>query len=263
MVTPSFEIVRPPSGDSPIVVEVPHAGMGLDAQSADWISPRLGATLIVAQVSRMVVDLNRAADDYDGVTVRGGPERNQPRGVVWRLTSDGHAVQKDRLPQAELERRLDAYHRPYHEAVRHELDAKRDRFGFAVMLCAHSMPTPRALPRRGATPDPPTDLVPGTRGGSSAGYEWIELVDRCGRDQGYSVKHDDPYRGGFSTAHYGRPDEHFHVLQLEIARRLYMDEGTLAPDPTGFERVAALADLLVARLVEHGTARAQRRGGVT
>ncbi len=226
-------------------------------------SPRLGATLIVAHASRMVVDLNRAADDYDGVTVLGGPERSQPRGVVWRLTSDGHPVQQDRLPQEELERRLDTYYRPYHEALRHELDAKRDRFGFAVMLCAHSMPTPRGTRQSSSPPHPWADLVPGTRDGSSAGAEWIELVDRCGRDQGYSVSHNAPYSGGFSTAHYGRPDEGVHVVQLEIARRLYMDEGTLAPDPRGFERVVTLADVLVARLVERGTARARRPGGVT
>ena len=44
---------------------------------------------------------------------------------------------------------------------------------------------------------------------------------------GLSVAHDTPYRGGYTTAHYGRPDLGVHVVQVELARRLYMDEATL------------------------------------
>jgi len=284
MVTPSFEIVRPVVGDSPVLVEVPHAGMGLDATSAGWIeaptcylareadldvdrlfagAPRLGATLVVAHVSRMVVDLNRGPDDYDGVTVLGGPDRNQPRGVIWRLTSDGRAVHRDRLPQDELERRLELHYRPYHQALRREIDAKRDQFGFAVMLCAHSMPTPRRIGPADGTAERPADLVPGTRGGTSAAPQWIDRVDRTCRDRGYRVTHDQPYRGGFATSHYGRPADDVHVVQLEIGRWLYMDETTFAPKPEGFAQVTRLADQLVADLVAQATARAQRPGGVT
>jgi N-formylglutamate deformylase len=284
MVMPSFEIVEPEAGDSPIVVEVPHAGLEIDGESASWIaapshcrardadlyvdelfaeSPRHGATLVVARLSRYVVDLNRAEDDYDGTTVLGGPEQNRPRGVIWRLTSDGQRVHHERLTRAEAERRLEQYYRPYHAALTAVLERKRDRFGFAVLLCAHSMPTPRHRPRPDLTPGRMTDLVPGTCGGTSAAPHWIELVDSLSRAQGYQVQHDDPYRGGFSTVHYGRPADHFHAVQLDIARRLYMDETSLTRDPDGFPQVVAFANQLVTRLVEDGTTRVQRPGGVT
>ncbi len=284
MVMPSFEIIEPEAGDSPLVVEVPHAGLGIDGESASWIaapidclardadlyvdelfadSPRHGATLVVARLSRYVVDLNRAADDYDGIAVRGGPEGNRPRGVIWRLTSDGRQVQRAQVTPDEAERRLDQYYRPYHQALTQVLERKRDRFGFAVLLCAHSMPTPRHRASAGRAPTGGADLVPGSCGGTSAAPHWIDLIDSLSREPGYHVRHDDPYRGGFSTAHYGRPADHFHAVQLEIARRLYMDETTLARDPNGFPQVATFAARLVGRLAESATTRAQRPGGVT
>ena len=68
----------------------------------------------------------------------------------------------------------------------------------------------------------------------------IDAVDHHARTEGYSVSHDDPYRGGFTTAHYGRPRDGVHVVQIELARRLYMDETTLERHD-GFARTRGLA----------------------
>lgn len=65
---------------------------------------------------------------------------------------------------------------------------------------------------------------------------------------GWTLRHDDPYRGGFSTAHYGRPAEGVHAIQIEIARRLYMDEQTLAKSPNGFAQTQRFCNELVGRL---------------
>src|SRR5690606_498800 len=125
---------------------------------------------------RYVVDLNRADDDFDGAAVVGGPAKDRPRGVIWRLTSDGIPVLRDRMPQSEYQRRMAHFYYPYHEAVQRILLRKRARFGFAVMLCAHSMPTPRmrGLGSIGLVPGYDADLVPGTRGRSSAAASWID-----------------------------------------------------------------------------------------
>jgi N-formylglutamate amidohydrolase len=269
-VNASFHVIEPEIGDSPLLVEVPHAGLALDPEAASWIAaparslardadlyvdelfadtPALGGTLLCARLSRYVIDLNREEDDYDGATVVDGPARDRPRGVVWRLTSEGLPVLRDRLPASEYQRRCAQFYRPYHAALRRLLERKRERFGFAVMLCAHSMPTPRPALQRSVQTELDADLVPGTRGRTSASAEWIDLVERMGVARGWRVQHDIPYRGGFSTSYYGRPADGYHAVQIEIARRLYMDETTLARSPEGFATVRAFAYQLVAQMV--------------
>jgi N-formylglutamate amidohydrolase len=169
---------------------------------------------------------------------------------VWRLTTDGDPILSAPIPRAELERRLDAVYRPYHRALEGILQRKLDRFGHVVLLCAHSMPS---QPRPGAngvamTLPPRADLVPGTRGRTSAAGVVIDRVDAHGNACGFSIRHDDPYRGGFSTAHYGQPAQGVHAVQIEIARRLYMDETALRIDAHGFRAVREFARTLAARL---------------
>ena len=265
-------VVEPPAGESPVVVEVPHAGLWIDpeamaytvaparsiARDADLYmdevcqdAPSTGATLLVARASRLVIDLNRAEADCDGEAVEGGTRTPFPRGLIWRLTTDGDPVLLGRLPRQELERRLGGIYRPYHRTLLALLERKRARFGFAVLLCAHSMPSQPRPPPPPGEPAPPfhrADLVPGSRGRTSAAAAVIDRVDALGRTQGWSVRHDDPYRGGFSTAFYGRPTRGIHAVQIEIARRLYMDEATHRIDPHGFRGVREFARTLAARL---------------
>jgi N-formylglutamate deformylase len=263
-----FEVFKPRAGESPLVVEVPHAGLFIDpealaftiaparsiARDADLYvdqlfddAPSEGASLLVARTSRFVIDLNRSEEDYDSEAVEGGGLRASARGLIWRLTTDGDPMLKGRLPRAELERRLEGIYRPYHRALEALLAQKVDRFGFAILLCAHSMPSQG----RGGHPDHGAyraDLVPGTRGRTSAAGVVIDRVDAHGRARKWRIQHDDPYRGGFSTGHYGRPARGVHAVQIEISRRRYMDESTLRIDPQGFAGVREFARSLAARL---------------
>jgi N-formylglutamate deformylase len=270
-----FEIVEPASGESPVVVEVPHAGLWIDpeamaftiaparsiARDADLYvdqlfcdAPREGATLLKAHASRFVIDLNRSESDVDDEAVEGGGRMPSPRGLVWRLTTDGDAMLSAPIPRRELERRLALVYRPYHRALDGLLQRKLARFGHVVLLCAHSMPSlPRPAPASGSRQPPPAppsraDLVPGSRGRTSAAGAVIDRVDGHARASGYSVRHDDPYRGGFSTGFYGRPGQGMHAVQVEISRRLYMDEGSLRIDAQGFRAVREFARTLAARL---------------
>jgi len=268
VVDSQFEVIEPKGGETPVVVEVPHAGLALDAETLSYTiaparsvardadlyvdalcedAPTEGATLIYARASRYVVDLNRGETDFDHDAVDGGARTPWPRGLIWRLTTDGEPILARRLPRNEIERRLDLVYRPYHRVVEQLLARKRARFGFAVLLCAHSMPS---LPRRGhAEPaGARADIVPGSRGRTTAAAAVIDVVDRHARSCGYTVRHDDPYRGGFSTGHYGNPTGAVHAIQVEISRRLYMDETTLRADPQGFRGVREFARTLVARL---------------
>ncbi len=262
--TAPFSVHEPTSAETPLVVEIPHAGLWVDGPTLALLAaparalgrdadlyvdelyadaPARGATALVAHVSRYVCDLNRSEHDLDGETVEGAPAgARATRGIVWRLTSDGARVLDGPLPRRELERRLDAYYRPYHRMLASLLERKRAKFGYAVLLAAHSMPSVgRAA--HGDAHQPRADVVPGTRGRSSASARVIDAVDALARQNELSVAHDDPYQGGFTTQHYGRPDAGLHVVQVELARRLYMDEAALVKN-AGFDRMRAFcADL--------------------
>jgi N-formylglutamate amidohydrolase len=263
-----FTVIEPTTEETPLAVEIPHAGLFVDGptlarlaaparaigRDADLYvdelyadAPNHGATLITSHVSRYVCDLNRSELDVDADSVEGAPPHARAtRGIIWRLTSDGARVLEAPLPRAELERRLDAYYRPYHRAVAKVLERKRARFGFAILLAAHSMPSVG----RAAHGDPQAvraDVVPGTRGRSSAAAAFIDRVDALARGAGLTVAHDVPYQGGYTTQHYGRPDLHVHVVQVELARRLYMDEPTLSKH-AGFDRMRGWCGDLVKTL---------------
>jgi N-formylglutamate amidohydrolase len=263
-----FSVVEPSGEETPVIVEIPHAGLWVDGPSlatlaaparsigrdADlWVdelysdAPARGATLIAAHVSRYVVDLNRSEKDVDAESVEGAPaSARATRGIVWRLTSDGTRVLDAPLSRRELERRLDTFYRPYHARIASLIARKRARFGHAILVAAHSMPSVgRAA--HGDPNAPRADVVPGTRGRTSASPRFIDAVDAHARAAGFSVSHDDPYQGGYTTIHYGRPSDASHVVQVELARRLYMDEVSLRKN-TSFERVRAFCADLVTRL---------------
>jgi N-formylglutamate amidohydrolase len=263
-----FDVISPTSEETPVIVEIPHAGLYLDGlalatltaparaigRDADlWVDelygdgPSAGATMLIARTSRYLVDLNRSERDVDSESIEGAPPNARAtRGIVWRLTSEGVRVLDAPLPRRELDRRLDAYYRPYHRMLAELIDRKRARFGFAIVLAAHSMPSLG----RGTHGDAPTqraDVVPGTRGRTSAAPSFIEATDAHARASGFTVAHDDPYQGGYTTTHYGRPAADVHVVQVELARRLYMDEVSLQKT-AGFERVRTFCGQLVAKM---------------
>ncbi len=259
LATAMFQLVRPDaSRETPVIVEVPHAGLAIPADVRPQIvvgdgtilrdsdlyvdrlfarAPERGATLLASGLSRYVVDLNRAPDDVDRQTVRDhpAPRPTQSRGVVWRSTTEGQPALREPITHVELERRLARYHTPYHAALEAEIQRKRTRFGHAIVVAGHSMPsTGKGGQGRRA------DIVPGSRGRTSAAAAVIDLVERHFAAAGLSVKHDDPYRGGWSTQRYGQPEHGVHAIQIEINRALYADEATGEPDAAGVARIEAL-----------------------
>jgi N-formylglutamate deformylase len=265
-----FTVHEPRGRETPVVVEIPHAGTLVDPESLATLAaparsigqdadlyvdqlyaraPEFGATALVAHVSRYVCDLNRGEGDVDGLAVQGAPSRSSPHGLVWRSTTENQPALVAPLTPQELERRLETFYRPYHRAFAALVERKRAIFGYAVVLCAHSMPS---LGRVGHTDAgrERADVVPGSRGHTTASPLVIETPATLARELGWTVAHDDPYRGGYSTAAYGRPASDIHSVQVELARRLYMDERHLTKKPGDFERVSQFCDTLVARLGE-------------
>ncbi len=282
---PPFERIDPTGPETPVVVEVPHAGLETGApfleplvaparalaRDADLYvdalyedAPAEGATMLVARASRYVIDVNRGERDVDAEVVEGArADVRMHHGLVWRTTSDGEPALSRRLSTQELEERLELVWRPYHRELAAIVERKRARFGIAIVLAAHSMPSiERGLrvPGREAA-EPPlarlarADVVPGTRGRKSAAGPFIDAVEAHAVARGWTVRHDEPYAGGFTTQHYGRPAENVHAVQVELARRLYLDELTLRPLPS-FGLVRTWCRELIARLGATAAARA-------
>jgi len=263
----SFRVVEPQGAITPLIVEVPHAATAVDPACMPWLvapvrslgrdadlyvdelfrdAPNLGATLVVAGLSRYVCDLNRDPEDIDSESVEGVTGPDSPHGLIWHRSTDGHRVLPCPLPPHELKRRLNDYYYPYHRAIRRLLDERRREFGQATLLCAHSMPS---RGRVGSTDAgrKRADVVPGSRGRTTAAKPIIDMVEDLAKNAGWTLTHDDPYRGGFATLHYGQPDQGWHAVQIEISRARYMDEASLLKH-AGFETARDFCRSLVSSL---------------
>ncbi len=253
---------------TPVVVSVPHAGVRtagyeetltpeLDVRGdADLFVDRLyrigepdgPETYVAAQLSRFVCDLNRDPDDVaPGAVPEHRAARNvDGRGFIWAVTTTGAPALSRPLTLPEWSGRT-AIHTAYHDAISRALQRARARFGFAVLVDGHSMPS------RGRTGHPDTgsvraDVVPGDRDGTSCAPALRQLVTRHFAAAGLSVRPNDPYKGGFITAHHGRPAEDVHAIQIELRRDLYMDEEKFVIVQPGFDRLRALIAGLLAEL---------------
>lgn len=265
-----IELTLPQTSPSPVLVEVPHSGLQLPPEVEPELdttptavlrdsdiyvdrlyerAPQHGATLLVSKVSRYVVDLNRGPDEVDKAAVPSHPKaRHIPaRGVVWRARTDGTPLLRAPLTAEQFARRIQLYYEPYHQKLREVAARMLREHGRVVIVAAHSMPSTgrRAFSGKQLRR---ADVVPGTRGRSTADGRIIDLIDTHFRDNGLSVKHDDPYRGGWTTSSYGAPKRGQHAVQIELNRALYVDELTSEIKTTDFARLQTLLDELVVKL---------------
>jgi N-formylglutamate amidohydrolase len=92
------------------------------------------------------------------------------------------------------------------------------------------------------------DVVPGDREGTSCSPALLALVTRHFAAAGLTVRPNEPYKGGFITAHHGRPADDVHAIQIELRRDLYMDEEKFVIVQPGFDRLRGLIAGLIAEL---------------
>jgi N-formylglutamate deformylase len=266
------ELTAPAITPTPVLVEVPHSGLQVPPEVEPEIdttplavlrdsdiyvdqlyqrAPEQGATLLVSRVSRYVVDLNRGPDEVDSAAVPRHPRaRHIPaRGVVWRARTDGTPLLRAPLTVDQFAQRIERYYDPYHQTLRDVAAQMHAEYGHVLIVAAHSMPS---TGRRifGGRHVRRADIVPGTRGRSTADGRIIDVIDSHFRDAGLSVKHDEPYRGGWTTGSYGAPKRGQHAVQIELNRALYVDEQTSEIKAGDFAQLQAVLDQLVRKLGE-------------
>jgi N-formylglutamate amidohydrolase len=226
-----------------------------DAHVDDLIAaaPEYGVNVIAAQMARVWLDVNREPWELDPAMfedelpafARGRSARVAAGlGSIARIVCEGEEIYRRKLTFAEASARVEAVHRPYHEALAELMSTTRKRRGAAVLLDWHSMPS--AAARHGTSPAA-SDIVLGDRFGVACAPALSRLVESCIKGLGYRVTRNTPYAGGYTTEHYGRPARRVHALQIEINRAIYMDERTLAPT-AGFATLKADLETLFGAL---------------
>jgi N-formylglutamate deformylase len=120
------------------------------------------------------------------------------------------------------------------------VDATRQQFGVCLLVDCHSMPG------NCSTPNPPADFVLGDAHGTACAPEVMRRAEQTLADQGYRVRRNDPYAGGYITRHHGRPREGTHALQVEVCRPLYMDETCMTKLPSFDDMQCAITALVAA-----------------
>ncbi|QXH51156.1 N-formylglutamate deformylase [Pseudomonas fakonensis] len=223
-------------GRLPLLISMPHAGLALtdvvrdglvpparSLPDTDWHIPRLydfarelGASVVAAEYSRFVIDLNRPDDDkplYAGATT----------GLYPATLFEGEPLFMDgQVPTAdERATYLERIWRPYHDTIRRELARMRKEFGYALLWDAHSIRSVIPHLFDGKLPD----FNLGTFNGASCDPELAErLKGVCAGFPGYSHVLNGRFKGGHITRHYGDPAQHIHAVQLELAQSTYMQE---------------------------------------
>jgi N-formylglutamate deformylase len=214
-------------------------------------APAAGATLIAALFPRSYIDVNRAVEDIDQQLLEQpwpGPVATSDKarvgmGLVRRVCKPGLAMYDRKLSVAEVRRRIDDYYLPYHGAVAAALEEARTRFGTAWHVNCHSMPSSGGT-RGPANSWERADFVLGDRDGTTCAVGFRRMIQGTLERMGYDVRINDPYKGVELVRRFGHPRKGCHSIQIEVNRRLYMNEDTLEKSP-GFARLKRDLDQLV------------------
>lgn len=200
-------------------------------------APANGAPLLAANFPRALCDANREPWELDPAMFADrlpdwvnttSARVSAGLGTIAKVVSSGEPIYSAKLLFAEAERRIYAYWRPFHDQLARLINDIKDRFGYCLVIDCHSMPSNGLAKRPNARP---VDFVLGDLHGVSCAPAVTRLVEAALAAKGYLVRRNDPYAGGFITKNYGRPIDDVHVIQIEIARGLYMDEAAIEPLP--------------------------------
>ncbi len=258
-----YEIRGPRAPAIPLVLDSPHSGNrfpddfgaavtetelreGEDCYVDELYAaaPEMGAPLLAALWPRTYLDPNRNAGDVDLELLDGPwPWEYVPSGkakvgkaLLWRTLEDGRPIYTGRLKPDAVRGRIERCHAPYHAAIRGLLDASVSRFGKVFHINCHSMRGVAGKMSDDGEGSVRADFVLGDRDGTSCDPAFTELVRRTLAGLGYSVKVNDPYKGVELVRAYSNPKAGRHSLQIEINKRLYVDDTTLRKTD-GFTRL--------------------------
>jgi N-formylglutamate amidohydrolase len=236
----------------PLVLDSPHSGVDFPADFDAAVSEfdlrdgedcfvdelylpatEHGIPLLAARTPRTYLDPNRHRGDIDLELIEGGvwPHEYAPSGkaaigkaLVWRTLDDGRPIYARKLRVDEVRSRIDRFHAPYHQALTTLIGSAHEAFGVVYHLNCHSMNSVAGKMGEGGEGTERADFVLGDRDGTTCDPAFTEFVRATLAALGYRVAVNDPYKGVELVRAYSDPRRGRHSLQVEINKRLYMDE---------------------------------------
>ena len=244
----------PAAPRTPLILDSPHSGFAFPDDFGSALSEfdlregedcfvdelylpatERGIGLIAACAPRTYIDPNRHQGDIDlalledgrwpGELVASGKARIG-KALIWRTLDDGRAIYDRKLAVAEIERRIERFHRPYHRVLAERIDATHARFGASWHINCHSMNAVAGAQGEGGAGKARADFVVGDRDGTTCDSGIHRARPELLAGMGYDVRVNDPYKGVELVRAYSNPGARRKSLQLEINKRLYMDEAT-------------------------------------
>ncbi|MEP5613505.1 MAG: N-formylglutamate amidohydrolase [Cyclobacteriaceae bacterium] len=237
-----FKIYQPHANPVPIIISVPHAGTKFPAEidskftkrmrkhldDTDWYVHRLyafasslGITVIKANLSRWVIDLNRDPESI--------PLYNDGR-LITSITPTtdffGNPLYRspDQEPDlGETHRRLEQYYWPYYKQIEDLIAERKKQFGKVLLWDAHSIRHLVSTIQK----EPFPDMILGDNDEQTAHSNLIASALAGLQSGKFEVNHNNPFKGGHITRYFGRPENGVHALQLEMNKILYMDDNEI------------------------------------
>lgn len=248
----TFEIDHPASQTIPFVFASPHSGRDYqtsfiansrlspltlrrseDSFIDDLYSevPSYGAPFLKALFPRAYLDPNREAYELDPymfmeplpefVNTK-SPQVLAGLGTVPRVVANGDEIYKRKLLFKEAENRIKTCYFPYHAALNNLINETKKKFGKCILIDCHSMPSIYT-----ESTNNNVDIVLGNKHGKTCANELMQFVENQFKYLDLIVRRNHPYAGGYTTKHYGKPNENVHALQIEVNRASYMNEKTI------------------------------------
>ena len=247
-----LRIYKQSSGSVPIVYDSPHSGIiyppefkttatkpqlktARDAFVDELIleSSNLGVAVLLADFPRTYIDPNRSTAEIDTSMVQGKWAREVQitrkldvgMGLIRKFILPNVPMYPDKLSVAEVENRIKKYWSPYHRALKMLLDEKVAEFDAVFYIDWHSMKSKGNQMNIDSGRERP-DFVVSDQDGKTSSRKFRDVIVKNLKSQGYEVAVNYPYKGAELIKRHGVPIENRHAVQIEINRRLYMDESS-------------------------------------
>ena len=204
----------------PLVISIPHSGTQLTQKmkdnlikdvilpNMDWYIPlvydflkEMNITIIENHMSRYVIDPNRSLQDHLDTSYK--------TNLIYRQTTLGYPIYQKELLENEINERIELFYKPYHQAIENALNEKKKYFSKVYLIDLHSF---------GA--DLGTDIILGNRYYQTMNKNLFHKIHQLLEKQGFRVKDNDPFQGGYITKHYGK--ENIESLQIELWYQKYI-----------------------------------------
>jgi len=253
--------------NSPLIVMTPHSGRNYDKKFLKYANLKINElrntedfyvdnlffpkkeefSFLKATFPRVFIDANRSPLEIDQTMWEESNLQNifdqdsfkvlNGIGVFAKFNLFGKYIYSRKIPFKDAKWRLFNFYFPYHRSIKEIVAKAKKNHKKIVALDCHSMSSGLVSKN--------VDIVISNRDNKSSSKEILYLIKKSFINQNYRIGINDPFKGGFITSYYGKPEKNVHFLQIEINKGLYMCEKTLSLKKKSFLKLKHCFDNLI------------------